>query len=436
MLKKIFSIFIIICSFSVAYAQKITISQIVSSAMRDIKLSANQQNLAFNQSLNYKLPLLRKVDVRLGTNGNLTADTLDGGLINEDYFALMLSTNNFKEMRLQRAIKQAQSNIYTAENQYFSNQILYERYQAIATIFHAKTLSAERARLQKLLQDKEEVLRLSLEQGLNIRFKDIMDTETDKTMLANALLEFENNITLQEQRVRQFLNLDKNQILDIDFQDFINPNMIELNVKSILKDSNFLHPIIAFRQKQAEFSAAEYRLENAQNRQIFNFIQFGYNYLNYNPLPLKRFNPSNDIAVRLGLTVPLPANNNLKRAQTALKQKEDEQNTILAQAQQSKSIDIQYVKIENILKSLRLNEQNRKESLITKALKSDKILSQLAANEILDLKIADLKSSLKQFELQSELCNEYLRFLELTGAFAREKEKNFLINIPNNESRF
>jgi hypothetical protein len=52
----------------------------------------------------------------------------------------------------------------------------------------------------------------------------------------------------------------------------------------------------------------------------------------------------------------------------------------------------------------------------------------LAATEVLDLKIADLKSSLKQLELQSELTNEYLRFLELTGAFAREKEKNFLGN--------
>ncbi len=429
MLKKTFFIFSIIYSLSDAYAQKITISQVVSSAMRDAKLSVNQQNLSFNQGLNYKLPLLRKVDVRVGTNGNLTADTLDGGLVNEDYFALVLSTNNFKEMRLQRALQQAQSNIYIAENQYLSNQIIYERYQTIATIFHAKTLSEARFKLQQLLQDKEQILRLSLEQGLNIRFKDIMDTETDKTALANALLDYENNIVIQEQRIRQFLNLNKNQTLDFDFQDFINPNSIELNVKSIKKDSNFLHPIIAFRQKQAEFSAAEYRLENAQNRQIFNFLQFGYNYLNYAPTPLKRFNPSNDIAVRLGLTVPLPANNNLKRAQTALKQKEDEQNTILAQAQQSKSIDIQYVKIENILKSLRLNEQNSKESLITKALKSDKILSQLTANEILDLKITALKMSLKQIELQSELSNEYLRFLELTGAFVREKEKNFLGNF-------
>jgi hypothetical protein len=428
MFKKIFFIFLIIVSFSAAYAQKITITQVVSSAMRDVKLSVNQQNLAFNQGLNYKLPLLRKVDVRVGTNGNLTADTLDGGLINEDYFALVLSTNNFKEMRLQRALKEAQSNIYTTENQYIVNQILYERYQTIATIFHTKTLSIERAKLQKLLQEKEQVLRLSLEQGLNIRFKDIMDTEADKTVLANALLDYENNIALQEQRIRQFLNFDANQPLDFDFQDFINQNSIELMVKSIKKDSNFVHPIIAFRQKQAEFSAAEYRLENAQNRQIFNFVQFGYNYLNYEPIALKRFNPSNDIAIRLGLTVPLPANNNLKRAQTALKQKEDEQNTILAQAQQTKSIDIQYVKIENILKSLRLNEQNRNESLITKALKSDKILSQLAATEVLDLKIGDLKSSLKQLELQTELTNEYLRFLELTGAFAREKEKNFLGN--------
>jgi hypothetical protein len=289
-------------------------------------------------------------------------------------------------------------------------------------------LSTERVKLQKLLQDKEQLLRLSLEQGINIRFKDIMDTETDKTVLANALLDYENNIALQEQRIRQFLNFDANQTLVFDFQDFINPNSIELNVKSIRKDSNFLHPIIAFRQKQAEFSAAEYRLENAQNRQVFNFLQLGYNYLNYSPTPLKRFNPSNDIAIRLGLTVPLPANNNLKRAQTALKQKEDEQNTILTQVQQSKNIDIQYVKIENILKTLRANEQNRNESLITKALKSDKILSQLTAYEILDLKIADFKFTLKQLELQIELSNEYLRFLELTGAFARGKEKNFLGN--------
>lgn len=428
MRKIISSLLIIISSLSTIYGQPIGVLEVINTSMQDLRLTAIQQNIDFNQSLNYKLPLLRKAEIRLGFNGNITADSLDGGLINEDYFALNFSTNNFKEMRLQKAIQEAQSEVYRAEYQAILNQAIYERYQTLTTLYFNQTLQTERAKLSKLLAEKEGILRLSIEQGLNIRFKDIMDTENDKALLVAALLDYDNNIALQNQRVKQFLNINTELTITIDYQDFINEKNIELIVKNLKNNPSSQHPIVGVKAYQASFSEAEARLENAQNRQIFNFVQLGYNYLNYTPTPLKRFNPSNDIAFRVGLALPLPSNNNLKRAQSALRQKEDELNIGLAQSTQTKNTDNQYIKIENIIKNIRLATLTRQESLITKALNSEKVLAQLSAQETLDLKIADLKATIKQLELRSELTTEYLRFLEFTGTFVRERGKDFLKN--------
>jgi hypothetical protein len=151
-----------------------------------------------------------------------------------------------------------------------------------------------------------------------------------------------------------------------------------------------------------------------------------YNPLAYEPLESKKFKALNDVNFRLGLTVPLPANNNLKNSKTALQQKEDEQTAILARQSQAKFIDIQYVKFENVLRSLRLNEKNTKESLIKKMLDNAKLLAQITPSEILDLNIAQRKLELRTIELSADLSNEYLRLLDMTGALSIYKNRNFL----------
>ncbi len=425
-MKKIVFFIFINALLSGVYAQKISIESILASATNDDRIVANIQNSTFASGLSYRLPVMKKIDLRLGTNGNLTRDSLDGNLRNEDYYAVSFSTNNFREMRLQNALKPAQLNIYSAENQVFMQQALLERYQSILSIFYGKKLYEERTKLKKFLNEKEDVLRLSLEQGLDIRFKDVVDTENDKNALAAALLEYENNVFFQQQRIKQFLQQTDNQTIEIDFDTFILPNQIEQEVAKLKIDQTLSHPVFAFRNAQTAYSATEYRLEKAQNRQVFSFFQVGYNPIAYEPLPNNKFKALNDITFRLGLTVPLPANNNFRNSKTALQQKEDEQLAIMTKQLQLKMIEIQYVKVENLLKNLRLNEKNTKESLIKKMLDNPKLTAQITPVELLDLTISQRKLELRNVELSSDLSNEYLRLIDMTGAITIYKNRNFL----------
>ena len=425
-MKKIVFFIFINTLLSSIYAQKINVESILISVKNDDRVFGNNQNSTFATGLDYRLPILKKVDLRLGINGNLTSDTLDGRWRNEDFYALSISTNNFREMRLQRALKPAQLSIYSAENQVFVQQAMMERYQSILSIFYGKKLYEERSRLKKLLTEKEDVLRLSLEQGLDIRFKDIVDTENDKNALASALLDYENNVFFQEQRIRQYLKLADNQAIEIDFDGFILPEQIEKEVAKLKINQALSHPLFALREAQTNYSLAEYRLEKAQNRQIFSFLQVAYNPLAYEPLVSKRFRALNDVNWRLGLTVPLPANNNFRNSKTALQQKEDEQNAILTKQLQAKLVDVQYIKVQNLLKSLHLNEKNTKESLIKKMLDNPKVLAQITPVEVLDLNIAQRKLELRNIEISSDLSNEYLRLLDMTGAMSIYKNRNFL----------
>ena len=414
---------------STVYAQKISMESILASIEYDDRVASNKQNTAFASGLNYRLPILKKVDFRLGINGNLTNDTLDGTWRNEDFYAINIATNNFREMRLQRALKPAQLNIYNSEKQVLMQQALLERFQSIVGIFYGQKLYEERNRLKKILLEKENILRLSLEQGVDIRFKDVMDTESDKNTLATALLEYENNVFFQEERIRQFLKITDNQAVIIDFDAFISAEQIEKEVALLKINKTLFHPTFALRDAQTAYSMAEYRLEKTQNRQFFNFFQVAYNPLAYSPIESKKFKALNDVNFRLGLTIPLPANNNLKNTQAALQHKEDEQTAILVRQSQAKLIDVQYIKVENILKSLRLNDKNAKESLIKKMLDNAKLLAQITPSEILDLNITQRKIELRSIELSADLTNEYLRLLDITGALSVYKNKNFLKGI-------
>ncbi len=425
-MKKIFLLFFINCSLSIIYGQKITIDNLILSAQTDDRVVSNQNAVYFANSLHYNMPFFKKVEARFGVNGNLTADTLDGNFRNEDYYALSVVTNNWKEMRLQKAVKPAQINVFTTEKQVILHQVLLERYQSVLSCFYASQLLEERSGLLKLLENKAEILRKSIEQGIDIRFKDVMDTENDKNLLSSLLLDYENTLAINQAKIQQFLKTKEPVILD--YQEFIGAESIAQNVRLIQKDSGFLHPILEYRHAQVSYSAAEFALEKIQNRQILSFVQLGATRPTYEVFPLSKFKVMNNLALRIGLTVPIPSNNNFKVSKTAMQLKDDEQTEWVARQMQAKMIDIQAVKINNVLKSYYLNEKNVKESLIVKLLNNPKLTGILTPVELIDLQIAQRKLQIRSTEIRSDLSNEYLRFLEMTGAFAKFSNRNFLKN--------
>lgn len=417
--------FLIFILFSLrCYAQKLSMDEVLRSITADEKIINNNTLKTFAQGLNYKLPFMRKIDVRFGINGNLTADSLDGGLRNEDYYAINLATNNWKEMKLQRAIQPAQVNVYAVENQVFLHQALVERYQSLANIYFSKQLYEKKSELLEILSSKTEILKITLNQGENIRIKDIVDIENDRNSITKSLFEYQNIAAYNQQKIKSFMQ--EKDFETIDFQNFITIDDIEKNLATLQLGNAASHPNILLRQAQRDLSNAEFKYENARDRQIFNFLQIGYDNYAYQPDALKRYNPQNNFTIRVGLMYPLPSNNNLKRSQAALQLREDEQAINLTEKLQQRAADNQVVKIESLIKNYRLIEKNIAESLVQKLLNNETLLQQISSLEVIEMKISVYKLKLQNFELFSEICTEYLRYLDLSGNISKYQDRNFL----------
>ena len=417
-------IFVLIYSLSVSYAQNISIETVLQSTENDDRVVANRQKAIFGSGLDYRLPFLKKIDLRLGFNGNGSRDTLDGFFRNEDYYAISFTPNIPRERKLQTQIQTAQNLLYNTEYQLLIQQSLSDRYMCLVSLFYGKKILDERLKLRGLYEKKNNLLRLMIENSLDIKIKDITDVEIDKGTLNNVIVEVENTLATQTIRLKQLLKQETD--LNIDFQNFISPTKVASFVENINKNTIPQLPQTNYRAAQIGVSEAEFALENIQNRQIFSFFQVGYNRSVVTEAALKRFNPSNNLAFRVGLTAPLSANNNLKRSEAALQLKSDELNAQLTAQLLSKSIDIQRVRLENILKSYNITTQNMNESLIPKLLGNATITAQIQPMELIELQIAQQKLNIRNTEISNELTLEYIRFLDISGALYQFRGNNFL----------
>ena len=152
----------------------------------------------------------------------------------------------------------------------------------------------------------------------------------------------------------------------------------------------------------------------------------GYGIPTLHEAVLKKFNANNNLTFRVGVAVPIVANNNLKRSEAALQLRSDELNAQLSAQLLTKSIEIQRVRLENILKSYNITTRNISESLIPKLLNNANITAQIQPLELVDLQIAQQKLNIRSTEIASELTLEYIRFLDISGALLQFKNNNFL----------
>jgi hypothetical protein len=291
-------------------------------------------------------------------------------------------------------------------------------------VFYGKKILDERQKLRNLYDKKSNLLRLMIENGVDIKIKDVTDIEVDKGTINGAIVELENILNTQTFRLKQFLKQDT--ALNIDFQYFIAPQKVADFVENYVTNKAIQLPQMSYRAAQIGLSEAELALENIQNRQIFSFFQIGYSRDNTDQILLKKFKANNNLTFRIGLTAPLAANNNLKRSEAALQLKEAVLNEQLASQLLLKSIDIQRVRLENTLRSYKITTKNLNESLIPKLLNNAAVTAQILPLELADLQIAQQKLTIRNIEVANELTMEYIRFLDISGALIQYRNNNFL----------
>lgn len=422
-MKKASLIYIFIFIETVIYAQKLKTKDILASLTQDDRLKYGQQTSQFAKGLRYDMPIIKKVEGRFGINGNANGDTLYGNIRNEDFYGVVLSTNSLREIKRQKEFKNAQINVLESENKINIQQSLLDRYLSLISLVYAQELIAKRYTLNDLLDKKHKTLSDMLDKGIETKIKDVLDTENDKSLLQLVIVDLDNMVRLQSNKVNQFLGT--NTFSGIDTSDFISIPKIQeiIHYQKLLASIN---PNLSFKEAQNKLALANFEVEMAQNRQIFSFLQVGYE----NPIlqldAPKKQKSVNNFSVRLGLTVPIPGNNNFKRSETALQVQDSKNDYQLAVKLNQKALELQYVKLENLLKQYQICQDRIDRSLIKKMLKNDKLLAQITPLEVLELQITQHKLEIRAIEIAQDITNEYIRLLDLNGALSAPPFKNYL----------
>ena len=409
----IFIIIIFYLSTSVP-AQGIHIESIIHTADADSKLLVNQRTTEFINQQNFSLPLIREAEIRLGINGNATPNQLDGYLRNEDYYAIKISPNSLRERKYQRALKPAQADLYKSNDHMFMQEAIFERYQSIVKLYYAEIFIKEKSKLQPFLVKKSALLNEMLDQGLDIKFKDVVDVEYDKNDLLSSLFEYSNIVNEEHERIKGFLNVSDS--IFVDFDHFISSDEIRTIVLTVDTSNVVLAPEVIYTKYKAQLSMAELNYQKSRNKQIFSYFQAGYSPVVVSEEAKTKFNPSNDLTFRFGVNVPIGANNNLRRSEAAIKLYEDKNDAILTREKYKADIMLQRTKILQLIDAKDQWQKMFDNNLILKLLKNESLKDQITPLEIMDMEISVIKLKLQGLKLDDKIANEYRELMSIIGA--------------------
>jgi len=418
----IFIIIIFYLSTSVP-AQGIHIESIIHTADADSKLLVNQRTTEFINQQNFSLPLIREAEIRLGINGNATPNQLDGYLRNEDYYAIKISPNSLRERKYQRALKPAQADLYKSNDHMFMQEAIFERYQSIVKLYYAEIFIKEKSKLQPFLVKKSALLNEMLDQGLDIKFKDVVDVEYDKNDLLSSLFEYSNIVNEEHERIKGFLNVSDS--IFVDFDHFISSDEIRTIILTVDTSNVVLAPEVIYTKYKAQLSMAELNYQKSRNKQIFSYFQAGYSPVVVSEEAKTKFNPSNDLTFRFGVNVPIGANNNLRRSEAAIKLYEDKNDAQLTREKYKADIMLQRTKILQLIDAKDQWQKMFDNNLILKLLKNESLKDQITPLEIMDMEISIIKLRLQGLKLDDKIANEYIELMSIIGAL-NDTARNYL----------
>lgn len=386
---------------------KLNMKEVLATAQKDERFVLNNQTLALAKGLNYHLPLLQKLDFRLGTD--------DYGL-GQNQYGIGLSFNTFKQIKRLKEYQQVQTSVIEAQNNLYLQQSLMDRYECLYGMFFHKQLIKQYSELDTLLNKKNAVLKEQILRGLDVRIKDVVENETDRYATQKVLKTYERE---WQDKYQKLLLLTKQRDLDIDFKRFIDYKIIESVVVALPSFADAHTPEIQLRQNQTALSKAELGIEKADNFKIFNGFQFG---LEKKPKDDLFQNPF----FRLNLSVPLIGNMRFKQNELLLQIKDYENRSQLLKTSLQQHAKTEVMDLKKLIEEHKSMINQQEKSLINTLLANKKISAEMTASDLLDLKIIQRKGQIDITKSASSLTQDYISLLNQTGVLVNPPMKNYL----------
>jgi hypothetical protein len=406
-------------------AQQISVDSVIFSALRDENLLRHEQHTEQVRQLRFKVPYIRRAEARIGTNGSTLGDTLFGSIRNEDFYGFVIGPNSLRERRKQEALHEAYIRQFESARTVLLAAALLERYTSTAEWYHAQKIGAAQQKLSDLMAQKMDILRAKMDQGLSVKPGDVLDTERDFQNIQNQILETQQTVQYFAARLAFFL---PENAARIDTLGFITGKTIESRGKAMLLmggAATDASPALAWRSAKNAVANADYALEKAQDRQIFNFLQIGYEDPIRAPIPNRR-RTFNNFSVRLALSVPISGNNNPQRAAAAIDAIEAQQDLMTTQWTLNRNITLQTTQFNQIATTQATLKIQKERSLALKMLNAPAMLQQMTAEEISEAQIMVQKMAVQIAQNERSLCLAYIRLLDLKGWTTQMPLRNYL----------
>jgi hypothetical protein len=390
---------------------RLSVRDVLASAEKEHRIMAGHQTLQFMNGLNYKLPMVKDLAVKYG------ADDVSQS---KQQYGVAISFNTFAKIRAQEGVKQAQLDLYQAKNDVLLVQIVKERYLNIANVYYTQAELIKQQRLDSLLQTRNATLKLTLQKGMTVKVKDLVETEEHIKTVRSNIIGLQNILKSGYQQIQQFVGIQHEVALN--FNDFISVPKVE-NIVNLLKTNKLRNsPELRAFQSKLNLVQTSLKLDEANFNSYFDNFQ-----LNYSLKPANAFSPK-DFGIRFGINIPIKGNFRPKQNEYLLDMKLAENEYNFAAFEQDRLTKLQIVKVENLLKQYKTVTEQANQGLAKNMLENEAVSMRLSAADIIDLKILQHEKEADLVKINHELVREYIVLLELTGDLVYSPLKNYLSN--------
>ena len=403
-------------------AQVISMEDVLVTASTDQLISRYQSIRDMADDLKMHDPLVKEIALRIGFNGSVLGDTIYGYLRNEDDIRLQVSFNDFAVRKQQKSVKDARIETLTAGQAVVSHSALIDRYEVLSDYAYTIPELGALKRLDSLLLTEHEIIKAMLSTGiLDVKVSRILAVEEDRNRVLLDIHEADDRLKRAKLDIEKYtgtfteISLDSLATIEDLREGF-----------AWMKTSGYVaHPNNLALSAEMQLDSTVLRYASSQNRQIFDYVSFGYQ----RPLYLERpnkFNTLNNFAFRLGLLVPITANNRYRKADAILDLKESQLKADESRMSRELSWQNQVAILDGLFSEYDLASDRLENSLIRQMLSNPALMAHVTPLEQVELEIAQQKLALHQLELGQDIAEAYVRLLGLSGYLAWNPDTNYL----------
>jgi hypothetical protein len=405
-MKLLFNIFLYLSALKSIAQTPITVQTILKTAFQDEKYRLNQSLSQHAANLNYRLPFLQKTEIRIGADDNLT---------DQKQFGIGLFFNSYREIQQQYVWKTARIAAISTQDQWFLQDALATRYKSLIEIYFDEQFLAHYRRLDTLLDKEKELFQASIGRGAEVEIKEIFRNETDRTEIANGLLETEKNLQSAYRSLSYWLG---QSVQSIDFKDFIEIDSIQKRIEAL--PMSIHHPEIVARNGQIALFDADLKLAKLEKNKILSGVQFGMQ---------REFRNATWLITpyaRLTFNIPILGNYRKDWNEIDLRRREVENRIRVLRYEANKDLGNQRLLIQNLLKQYDFLLKKQKNNLVDKLLNHPKIAAEMPVNDLIRIQVIQQKNVLTRLKVAENIVRTYLDILTTSGQLSAPPLRDYL----------